>query len=72
MAELAFDLATEFRTTDVDEAADALGRVYVSAELTPVGTKSLNMQMNALQLPLLTVGYPTLASASTSLSGQTM
>lgn len=57
MSELAFDLAPEVRTTDVDEAADALGRVYVAAELTPIGTKSVNMQMNALQLPLLTAGY---------------
>ncbi len=57
MSELAFDLAPEVRTTDVDEAADALGRLYVAAELTPIGTKSVNMQMNALQLPLLTAGY---------------
>ena len=57
MSELAFDLAPEVRTTDVDEAADALGRVYVAAELTPIDTKSVNMQMNALQLPLLTAGY---------------
>jgi AraC-like DNA-binding protein len=57
MSDLAFDLAPEVRTTDVDEAADALGRVYVAAELTPIGTKSVNMQMNALQLPLLTAGY---------------
>jgi AraC-like DNA-binding protein len=34
-----------------------LGRVYVAAELTPIGTKSVNMQMNALELPQLTVGY---------------
>ena len=57
MTELAFDFAPEVRTTDVDEAADALGRVYVAAELTPIDTKSVNMQMNALQLPLLTAGY---------------
>jgi AraC-like DNA-binding protein len=57
VSELAFGLAPEVRTTDVDEAADALGRVYVAAELTPIDTKSVNMQMNALQLPLLTVGY---------------
>ena len=57
MSELAFGSAPEFRTTDVDEAADALGRVYVAAELTPIGTKSVNMQMNALQFPLLTAGY---------------
>ena len=57
MTELAFDLAPEVRTTDVDEAADALGRVYVAAQLTPIDTKSVNMQMNALQLPLLTAGY---------------
>src|ERR1700744_4863919 len=56
MSELAFDFAPEFRATDVDEAADALGRVYVAAELTPIGTKSVNMQMNALQFPLLTAG----------------
>ena len=59
MSELAFDLAPEFRTTDVDEAADALGRVYVAAELTPVGNNTVDMQMNALQLPLLTAGYLT-------------
>ena len=57
MTELALGSATEVRTTDVDEAADALGRVYVAAELTPIGTKSVKMQMNALQLPLLTAGY---------------
>ncbi|MDT5009898.1 MAG: hypothetical protein QOH57_1515 [Mycobacterium sp.] len=57
MTESAFNLAPEVRTTDVDEAADALSRVYVAAELTPMDTKSVNMQMKALQLPLLTVGY---------------
>lgn len=57
MTELPFDLAPEVRTTDVEEAADALGRVYVAAELIPHKTKSVNMQMNALQLPLLTAGY---------------
>ena len=57
MTELAFDLAPEFRTTDVDEAADALARVYVSAALTPIGTNSVSMRMNAVQLPLLTAGY---------------
>jgi hypothetical protein len=50
-------LAPEVRTTDVDEATDALGLVYVAAELTPMGTKSVNMRMNALELPLLTAGY---------------
>jgi AraC-like DNA-binding protein len=57
MSESAFDLAPEFRTTDVDEAAEVLGRVYVAAELTPIGTRSVNMQMSALQLPMLTAGY---------------
>jgi AraC-like DNA-binding protein len=57
MTELAFDLAPEVRTTDLDEATDALGRVYVAAELTPIGTKSVNMQMKAVQLPLFTAGY---------------
>ena len=57
MTELIFDLAPEVRTTDVDEAADALARIYVAAELTPIGAKSVNMQMNAVQLPFLTAGY---------------
>jgi AraC-like DNA-binding protein len=57
MTELAFGLAPEVRTTDVDEAAAVLGRVYVAAQLTPIDTKSVNMRMNALQLPLLTAGY---------------
>lgn len=57
MSEFAVDLSPEFRTTDVDEAAEALGRVYVAAELNPIGTNSVNMQMNALQLPMLTAGY---------------
>lgn len=57
MTELPFDLAPEVRATDVDEAANALGRVYVAAELIPNKTKSVNMQMNAVQLPLFTAGY---------------
>ena len=57
MTELAFNVAPEVRTTDVDEAANALGRVYVAAELTPSGSESMNMQMKALQLPLITVGH---------------
>jgi hypothetical protein len=43
MSEVAFRLASEVRTTDVDEAANAVGRVYVAAELTPIGTNSVNM-----------------------------
>lgn len=57
MTELPFELAPEVRATDVDEAASALDRVYVNAELVPNETKSVNMQMNALQLPLMTAGY---------------
>lgn len=57
MTELPFDLAPEVRATDVDEAANALGRVYVTAELIPNKTKSVDMQMNAVQLPLITAGY---------------
>ncbi len=57
MAGLTLDLATKVRTTDVDEATAAVGRVYVAAKLTPIDTKTVNMQMNALQLPLLTAGY---------------
>lgn len=57
MTELAFDLAPEVRTTDVDEATDALGRVYVAADLRLIGGKSVNMAMRAVQLPLFTAGY---------------
>ncbi|WP_406814957.1 AraC family transcriptional regulator [Mycobacterium sp. M23085] len=57
MNELAFDLAPEVRTRDVDEATDALGRVYVAAELTPIGTSVVDMQMRAVQFPLFTAGY---------------
>lgn len=56
MTEVPFDQAAEVRATDVDEAADALGRVYVAAELTPVDTTTVNMQMKALQLSMVTVG----------------
>ncbi|WP_068176398.1 AraC family transcriptional regulator [Mycobacterium sp. UM_CSW] len=57
MTELPFDLAPEVRTTDIDEAASALGRVYVTAELVPNKTNSVGMHMNAAQLPLITAGY---------------
>lgn len=57
MTELPFELAPEVRATDVDEAANALDRVYVNAQLIPNKTKSVNMKMNALQLPLMTAGY---------------
>ena len=57
MTALAFDLVPEFRTTDLDEATDALSRVYVAASLTPFGTESVNMQMKAVELALFTAGY---------------
>jgi AraC-like DNA-binding protein len=57
MSDLPVDVAPEFRTKDVDEAAEALGRVFVAAELTPISTRSVNMQMSAVQLPMLTAGY---------------
>lgn len=56
MTEVPLDQAADVRTTDVDEATDALGRFYVDAELAPTGTAAVNMQMKALQLPLVTVG----------------
>lgn len=56
MTEVPFDQAAEVRTTDVDEATDAVGRIYVAAELAPVDTATVNMQMKALQLPMVTVG----------------
>ncbi|UXA10399.1 hypothetical protein KXD97_19995 [Mycobacterium sp. SMC-8] len=33
-----------------------MGRFYVAAELAPTGTTAVNMQMKALQLPMVTVG----------------
>ena len=56
MTEVRFSQAAEVRTTDVDEATDAIGRVYVDAELAPVDTTRVDMQMKALELPMLTVG----------------
>jgi AraC-like DNA-binding protein len=50
------DTAAEIRTTDVDEATDAVGRIYVDAELAPIESATVNMQMTALQLPMVTVG----------------
>lgn len=57
MTELASDQEAEIRTTDVDEATDALGRFYVAAELAPADTTAMDMQMKALQLPMVTVGH---------------
>lgn len=56
MIEVPPDHAAEVRTTDVDEATDVVGRFYVDAELTPVDTAGVNMQMKALKLPMVTVG----------------
>jgi AraC-like DNA-binding protein len=57
MNEVPLDLAAEVRTTDVDEATDALRRVFVAAELAPIRTTTVNMQMKARQLSMLTVGH---------------
>lgn len=56
MTAVPFEQAAEVRTTDVDEATDAVGRFYVAAELAPTDTATVNMQMTALQLPMVTVG----------------
>jgi AraC-like DNA-binding protein len=56
MTEAPFGHTADVRTTDVDEATDAVGRFYVAAELDPIRTAAVNMQMKALQLPLVTVG----------------
>ncbi|MCG7597684.1 AraC family transcriptional regulator [Mycobacterium sp. PSTR-4-N] len=56
MTDAPFEQAAEVRTTDVDEAADAVGRFYVAAELAPIETAAVKMQMKALVLPMVTVG----------------
>lgn len=55
--DLTFTWAPEVRLTDVDEAAEALTRVFVPAKLTPTGTPELDMRMNAVQFPIMTAGY---------------
>jgi AraC-like DNA-binding protein len=52
-----FDLSPKVHVTDLDEATEELCRVYVSADIRPIGVNRVNMRMNAFQLPLLTAGY---------------
>jgi AraC-like DNA-binding protein len=44
-------------TADVDEATAALARIYIAAQIEPVGVDRLNVQLNAVELPSLTAGY---------------
>jgi AraC-like DNA-binding protein len=57
VAEPTFDSAPMVNTTDVDVARELLSSVYVPMELTPVGRTLLNIRLNAVQLPELTLGY---------------
>ena len=52
-----FDSSPRIQTTDVDEATDVLSRVYLPVTLRPVGSSSLNMDLKAEELPMLTAGY---------------
>lgn len=52
-----FESAPQAKTVDVEEACEALSRVYVAAAIDPIGARRLNKRMNAVRLPLLTAGY---------------
>jgi AraC-like DNA-binding protein len=52
-----FDSSPRVQTTDVDEATDVLSRVYLPVKLRPVGSNSLDMDLRAQELPMLTAGY---------------
>jgi AraC-like DNA-binding protein len=52
-----FDSSPRVQTTDVDEATDVLSRVYLPVKLRPVGSNSLDMDLKAQELPMLTAGY---------------
>jgi hypothetical protein len=52
-----FDSSPRVQTTDVDEATDVLSRVYLPVKLRPAGSNSLDMDLRAQELPMLTAGY---------------
>jgi AraC-like DNA-binding protein len=52
-----FDSSPRIQTTDVDEATDVLSRVYLPVKVRPAGSNSLDMNLRAEELPMLTAGY---------------
>ncbi|MCW2587615.1 MAG: AraC family transcriptional regulator, partial [Mycobacterium sp.] len=52
-----FDSSPRIQTTDVDEATDVLSRVYLPVKLRPAGSNSLDMDLKAEELTMLTAGY---------------
>jgi AraC-like DNA-binding protein len=56
MADLMFESSPAVLTTDVDEATDALSRVYAQAHINPIRSTRVNMRMNAVQLPRFSAG----------------
>ncbi|MDT7737238.1 MAG: hypothetical protein QOK09_607 [Mycobacterium sp.] len=56
MADLVFGSSPAVLTTDVDEATDALCRVYAQAHINPIRSTRVNMRMNAVQLPRFSAG----------------
>ena len=56
MADLMFGSSPVVLTTDVDEATDALCRVYAQAQINPIRSTRVNMRMNAAQFPTFGAG----------------
>ena len=56
MADLMFGSSPMVLTTDVDEATDALCRVYAQAQINPIRSTRVNMRMNAVQFPTFGAG----------------
>lgn len=56
MAELMFGSSPVVLTTDVDEATDALCRVYAQAQINPIRSTRVDMRMNAAQFPTFGAG----------------
>ncbi len=52
-----FDSSPRVQTTDVDEAADVLSRVFLPLTLRSARSASLDMHLKAEELPMLTAGY---------------
>ena len=52
-----FDSSPRIQTTDVDEATDVLSRVFLPINLRSARSDSLDMDLRAEELPMLTAGY---------------
>lgn len=55
--ELTFGSAPVAQTSDVDEASEVLEQNYLPLRVKPVGGDRLNLRLNAVHLPRVTVGY---------------